>query len=260
MSQRISCLAVSRDRVEMLKRSISFYLNQTWPEKELVIVSNGPVEVQRSIAAHVAELGRPDIRCVFLQSEETLGHLRNLSIDAASGDVLCQWDDDDLYHPRRLETQLRHMNENGAEVSFFYDQLHYFADSGELYWTDWSAQRSQWPDHGAAMSIMWKRPVNVRYPADGEYANRGEDAIVQIELHQRCKVAGVRGAGFLYTYVYHGANTYDRDHHRFIIERMSLGSDFLEAHRAELARHLSEYFPFPLTAISSRDGRKIELP
>src|SRR5579859_5117627 len=200
---KISCLTVSRDRLPMLRRSIAFYLRQSWPDKELIIVSNGPPEAQDSIAAHVQRLQRPDIRCLFVQGEATLGHLRNLSVEAAAGDVLCQWDDDDFNHPLRLQTQLEHLNENGAEVSFFYDQLHYFADSGELYWTDWSAQRSQWPDQGAAQTIMWRKPVNVHYPAEGEYANRDEDAVVQLELHRRCKVAGLREAGYLYTYVYH---------------------------------------------------------
>jgi hypothetical protein len=59
--------------------------SQTLPRKELVMVVN---------AAATA----PAQGCWSTS--------RHISIESATGDVLCHWDDDDLYHPERLERQL----------------------------------------------------------------------------------------------------------------------------------------------------------
>ncbi len=258
--ERISCLLVTKGRLPMLRRSISFFARQTWAAKELMIVNDGDAETRRSILAHVEGLRRTDIRCVFVDSGATLGRLRNVSVAEASGDVLCQWDDDDYYHPRRLAAQIDHLRESDAEASFFYDVLNYFADTGELFWTDWSRQRTRSPDRGHPGTLMCTRSVNLRYPVEGKTASRGEDAVVQLEVYRRHKVVGLRNAGFLYTYVYHGANTLERSHHRLIVDWMGFRSDFVQANLEALSRHLSEYFPSPLSSISCKDGPRIPLP
>jgi hypothetical protein len=243
----------------MLERSIRFYTQQTWPEKELVIVTDGPSQLRHSILRHVDSLGRTDVRCVFVDSPSTVGHLRNVSVEAASGEILCQWDDDDCYHPRRLEVQANHMTESRAEVSFLYDQLHYFEDTGELFWVDWSRQRTNAADQGAPGTLMCRKTVGLRYPAEGRWSSLGEDAVVQVELYRRCKVVGLRGEGFLYTYVYHGQNSFDRQHHRMIVDRMSFGPESIEAKRDLISKLVSEYLPYDVRSLSCKGGSRIDL-
>lgn len=259
MTERISCLLVTKGRLDMLKRSIAYYLKQSWPNKELIVVNDGVPELQDAIRSHVDDLKRQDIRYIFHPTRLTLGHLRNISVKAASGDVLCQWDDDDFYHPHRLEKQFSHMKGCNADASFFFDVFNYFADSRELFWTDWSFQRTQAPDLGHPGTLMCRRSVSLQYPMDGESAVRGEDAVVQIDLYRRCKVVGLREAGFLYTYVYHGMNTFERSHHRMIVDWMGFSAEYVRPRLESAFRHLSEYFPYALPPLSCRGGMKLEL-
>ena len=59
----------------------------------------------------------------------TLGELRNFSVQLARYPLVCQWDDDDLYHPRRLETQFAYLKIHCADFCFLTDQLHFFEDT-----------------------------------------------------------------------------------------------------------------------------------
>jgi hypothetical protein len=43
-------------------------------------------------------------------------------------------DDDDRYHPRRLEIQLDALRSANCDASFLCDQLHLFAAVREMYW------------------------------------------------------------------------------------------------------------------------------
>src|SRR5690606_5365143 len=46
-----------------------------------------------------------------------LGALRNESLDRAAGDYCIQWDDDEWYHPLRIERQMQPVLEDGSEWS-----------------------------------------------------------------------------------------------------------------------------------------------
>jgi len=250
---------VTKGRLPMLKKSIAYFLEQSWKHKELVVVNDGPMDVQKEIASYIDELKRSDIRCVFLARVHSVGYLRNVSVESAKGEVLCQWDDDDYYHPRRLESQFACMEQNSAEACFLYDQLHYFTDTNELFWTDWSFQRSDHMDAGAPGTLMCRRRVLPKYIPEGKGSSLGEDAIVQIELYRTSKVIGLKDHGFLYTYVYHGMNSFARDHHRMIVDWMSFPNSWVEARVEELTRRLLEYFPSRITSVSCRGGIKLPL-
>ena len=100
----ISCLMVTLStphRIDYAKRSIDAYCRQTHADRELVVVvDRAAPDGGHALSAHIRSLGRDDIRIAVASVPLRLGGLRNLSIDIARGDVLCQWDDDDLSHPR----------------------------------------------------------------------------------------------------------------------------------------------------------------
>src|SRR5436305_1073460 len=45
---------------------------------------------------------------------ETVGDLRNLALEHATGDFIVNWDDDDWHHPRRIEVQMQARGEDTA--------------------------------------------------------------------------------------------------------------------------------------------------
>ncbi|MEM9557234.1 MAG: glycosyltransferase family 10 [Acidobacteriota bacterium] len=87
---------------------------------------------------------------------------------------------------------------------------------------------------------MW-RDLPVRYPEEGVYSRSGEDSALLESLISQVPVAGLRGRGFLSIYTYHGANTFDLQHHRQLALYRGADRTFIEDHRIALRRALAAY-------------------
>lgn len=235
----VSCLMVtlpSAGRLAFVKRSIAAYCAQTHAPRELVMVlDQGPAEARAAIAGHVASLGRDDIRIVAAPGPMTLGALRNLSRESARGVVHCQWDDDDLHHPERVERQLAALDEGGAEAVCLQEVMLYFAATRELYWTNWrAAEPTVMP-----ATLMCRAAAPVRYPETGETARRGEDTAVCLQLLARGGLRPITDAPQLLVYVNHGANTWNDDFHRMLAERLGLSQGLLRRREARIREMLA---------------------
>ncbi|MFJ8360060.1 glycosyltransferase [Streptomyces sp. NPDC093984] len=192
----VSCLMVTKGRLAMASRAIACFRTQTYRALELVVVDDGTDD---DLERYVRELGDPRIRHHRLPPEgRTLGELRNEAVDRATGPYVCQWDDDDLYDPERVETQMAALLALGAEACFL------------------ARERLWWPArHKLAISCarVWEGSMICakdrmpRYPAQ----RRGEDTPVAEEVVRTCRVVSV-DAPELYTYICHGGNTFNESH------------------------------------------------
>src|SRR6267142_7021882 len=113
MKQRplVSCICVTKNEARVLSRAIECFRNQTYPNKELIILAEG----SESHVKEMLALGEDDrIKCFVVPSTPKipLGSLRNLAISKANGEYICQWDDDDWYHVKRIEIQLNMLLES----------------------------------------------------------------------------------------------------------------------------------------------------
>jgi glycosyltransferase involved in cell wall biosynthesis len=203
------------DRLSLAKHAIRSFAAQTWPEKELIVVTDGQARFLHALERYAAALGLERVRFVHAGPQRlTLGGLRNISLDAAAGDIVCQWDDDDYSHPERLRLQAEEILRNDAGACFFTDHLQLIEEQNALYWLDWGLDRSM--AEGARLlpgTMMMRRGLPVRYPEEGPYARHGEDSVLLAELSNATRVVPLRGAGYLYLYRYHGRNTFSREHH-----------------------------------------------
>lgn len=192
----VSCLMVTKDRSATARRAIRCFLTQTYPNLELVVVEDGTDD---ALAEHIRDLGDPRIRHHRLPPEgRTLGELRNEAVDRATGPYVCQWDDDDLYDPERVETQMAAILALGAEACFL---------ARERLW--WPARRKL----AVSCARVWEGSMVCakdqlpRYPAQ----RRGEDTPVAEGVVRSCRVVSI-DAPELYTYVCHGNNTFNESH------------------------------------------------
>jgi glycosyltransferase involved in cell wall biosynthesis len=212
----ISCLMVALpvpERLVRLKRSVDDYLRQTWLKRELVIVLNGgDPAVAARVRIHVAGLARNDIRIVEPAGERPLGALRNVAKAEARGAILCQWDDDDLFHPERLEVQAAALIASGAEAICLEQVMQFFPDERLLYCDNFRSA----PEGGFAGSIMSWASAPIDYPETGSAARLGEDTAVALQLKARGAFAVLSDHAHLYVYVSHGGNSWDDAHHRVI--------------------------------------------
>jgi glycosyltransferase involved in cell wall biosynthesis len=193
---RISCLMVTRKRAAMARRAIRCFQEQTYPEKELVILDDDDDD---TLESYVAQLEDPRIVFTRLPSDGApLGDLRNRAVDLARGSLICQWDDDDLSHRQRLERQTAALQTHGADACFLARH--------RLLWTRPRrialSTRRVWEG-----SIVASKARLTRYPS----LRRGEDTPV-VERLSREHEAVLLDAPELYTYVIHGTNTFPAAH------------------------------------------------
>ena len=78
------------DRRRFVGRAIRYFLEQDYPNRELVVVDDGADSVADLIPADDAR-----IRYVRLSEHHTIGAKRNLGCGQARGELIVHWDDDD---------------------------------------------------------------------------------------------------------------------------------------------------------------------
>lgn len=212
----ITCVMVTAGRFDCIKKSVACYLRQTYSNKQLVILSQAHVDYHQQIKQWIESLSRSDIQIHHAPSKLSLGGMRNTSVEIATGDIICQWDDDDLYHPDRLMTQYNVLRaDSGRVASLYCDFLKYFKTTGEIYWCDWSGEPI--PSHRFLCgAVMFHKEIfgqfKTFYPDVGAQSCVEEDLNVLEKLMTKGSIGPVF-AGHQYVYVYHGQNTYDIDHH-----------------------------------------------
>ena len=192
----ISCLMVTSGRRHQVTMAIECFLAQTYPNRELIVVDDDP---KSELDILIREIGSPNIRHVKLTYEkQSLGRLRNIALDNAHGMYICQWDDDDLYDPLRLEVQWQTLVNTDSQASvlarwiIWWPNIEKMAISG---YRDWEG------------SLLCERSLMPRYPD----LKQGEDSIVMEELRKSIRIARI-DMPRLYVYINHGENTFSSSH------------------------------------------------
>jgi glycosyltransferase involved in cell wall biosynthesis len=200
----ISCLMVTRGHLFPTRFAIECYRRQTYAARELIVVCDRPAAELR---AHIDSLGDSSINFVRAPTG-TLGELRNASVAAASGTLVAQWDDDDLYHPQRLELQAMGLAAAPAAAAHFLSR-----------WFLW------WPERGllgVSGRRIWEGSMLARRDLLPPYRsqNLSEDSVLVRELSEAHPLVEA-DAPEVYCYVIHGGNSWDEAHFEETFRRAS---------------------------------------
>jgi glycosyl transferase family 2 len=193
----ISCLCVTRARVALLSRAVRCFSEQSYQHRELLIVFEADDAATRQYISALADVRIRGME-VAASPRQTLGSLRNLAVAEARGQYVCQWDDDDWYHPERLAAQLTALRASGRPACVLSRWTCVDAEARRAY----ISPRRAWEG-----SILVEREQMVAYPD----LARGEDAIA-LETLSRRQHLHMLDRPELYVYTFHGGNTWDRSH------------------------------------------------
>ncbi|CAO3441320.1 glycosyltransferase [Azospirillum endophyticum] len=204
----ISCLMVTRGRSGLLRFAIEGFARQTYRNRELVIVCDSPaLSEDDPLEGAIRDAGCPNIHLIRVRTASrsgaqpavlTLGELRNIAVEQAAGHYVCQWDDDDLYDPCRLEMQQRVLAAAGAQACLLGRWMIWWPAENRLAVScerDWEG------------SLLCETAAMPRYPA----LRQGEDTPVIEQLRRSARVVRM-DLPRLYTYVVHGGNTFTAPH------------------------------------------------
>jgi glycosyltransferase involved in cell wall biosynthesis len=198
-SPLISCLCVTKNSERQLQRAVDCFQAQSYTRRELILVFQ---EHYTAAAAWLEKIRSRRIKVIQVRSSEklSLGALRNIAVDQASGDYICQWDDDDWYHRDRLKIQLAQARAYNHPAAYLTYCIIYHVAGQQAYFSTFRL----WEN-----SILCKRSVlrKIGYPDQ----TLSEDAHVLHALIRTSRVYPVVHPG-LYIYVYHGDNTCDGPH------------------------------------------------
>lgn len=105
-----TCIMPTADRRPFIPAAIRMFLAQNYLEKELLIVDDGASDVEDLVPLH------PQIRYIRRTSRRSVGTKRNAACEAARGDIILHWDDDDWYAPWRLSYQISALESGQFDV------------------------------------------------------------------------------------------------------------------------------------------------
>jgi glycosyltransferase involved in cell wall biosynthesis len=154
----VSAIMPTHNRREFVKRAIRSFIEQDWPEKELVVVDSGTDRVEDLIR----EI--PNAKYVFYtepcpewRPNVPIGTKRNIACENASGEIIVHFDDDDYSQPNRISDQVKKLQESGKSVvgynrikefSVFSNNLNEYAVAEDMAaGTSLCYRKSWWREH-----------------------------------------------------------------------------------------------------------------
>lgn len=197
---KVSCLMVTANRRDLAKRAVQCFQNQTYSNKELVIIDDG----DEDYSPILEDLPAEQVKYLKLEKEPdfVLGKLRNRSLEESDGDYLIQWDDDDWYHPERIKIQAEILDQGYDACCLASSLMH--LDTEEFMMHPYVGIL---PD-GIPGSIMHRRNDHIRYPE----TKRSEDTVYLEEWMKLRYHKLDHSYNYLFLRAYHGDNTWEQDH------------------------------------------------
>jgi len=197
----ISCIMPTYNRRPFLPLALRCFLDQDYPNKELIVVDDGEDRV-----GDLAE-NLPGVRYLSPASRLSIGAKRNLACAEARGEIVAHWDDDDWYAPDRLRYQAAPIIAGEAEITGLESAFVLEAAEG-AFWTikpELHRQLFAGDVHGG--TLVYRRELlsrGLRYPE----VNLAEDAyLLRQAIGGGNRLLRLDNPG-VFVYVRHGLNAW----------------------------------------------------
>ena len=113
----VSCIMPTYNRQTYMFNSIKYFLNQDYPNKELIIVDDSPIDLKLKLNSN--------IKYLHYSKRYTVGKKRNIAVSNAKGSIIMFWDDDDIYAHDRINVQVADIISKKCDITLF-NNIYYF--------------------------------------------------------------------------------------------------------------------------------------
>lgn len=122
----VSVIMPTYDCASFISGSIESILTQTFKDFEIIVIDDGSNDNTREVLSHYY-----DKITYILQENRGPAAARNTGILKSSGEYIAFLDADDLWHPKKLEIQVKYLNEN-PQVMLVCSDAERFDENGIL--------------------------------------------------------------------------------------------------------------------------------
>ncbi|HWU89495.1 MAG TPA: glycosyltransferase, partial [Kofleriaceae bacterium] len=199
---RVSCVMVTRGRAVWVAQSIRYFDAQDWPagDRELVIVYEDEGDLP-------ALPERADVRLVRIARGRSIGEKRNAGTQAARGDLVVQWDDDDYHGPDRVRRQIAPLLDGTADITGLRGLLFFEPASWTFWRTSPALHARMFVEDVAGGTLAYRRAVWERLAPYPPTSLREDADFLVAAMRRGARLARVP-AGESYVYLRHGRNTW----------------------------------------------------
>ena len=110
---KISVIVPTRNRASFLPQLLELYRNQTWKNKELLVLDDS--EQENETFKDLAK-SHSDIKYWHRSQKLSIGGKRNALVSESTGEIIAHFDDDDYYAPNYLSWMHGEMKTNHADL------------------------------------------------------------------------------------------------------------------------------------------------
>lgn len=198
----VSCICITHNSVDFLRRSVRCFQHQTYPDRELILAFSSD---NHPAAEFLKQINDPLIKPLIFPASQsiTLGEKRNMAIEYSSGAYWCVWDDDDWHNTHRIAHYIKALSGTSFKSAALSSVLLFDQTTNEAYV---SGMRYAWEQTLICERTLFQNP-DLRYIK----AARGEDSSLVANLKKNNFLLTISNPA-LYIYVYHGKNTFHRGH------------------------------------------------
>ena len=97
----ISVVIPTHNRSWLISTTISYVLNQTYDDFEVIVIDNGSTDDTRSVVESITD---NRVKYIYQNNSGSPAKPRNTGISVSSGKYVSFLDDDDIWYPNKLET------------------------------------------------------------------------------------------------------------------------------------------------------------
>lgn len=123
----VSCIMPTANRQKFIPLAIDYFLQQDYPNAELVIIDDGVESASKLIPDN------PKIRYFYEEPIGTIGVKRNYACEKAKGEIIMHWDDDDWYASEWISRQVHAQLTSGADITGL-NRVIFYSPSVEKKW------------------------------------------------------------------------------------------------------------------------------